>query len=340
MFGGRELYFTEHGHYEIMDYDYARKNKLIPKDYKVWWGFEDQKLFALAKDKLNELAAKDEPFNLTMLTVDTHFEDGYVCGQCQEEFGDDQYANVMACSSRQLKEFIGWIQQQDFYENTSIVLAGDHLTMDKNFCEDVDGDYERKVYTNFINPGCRLKLNEYREYTTYDLFPTTLAALGAEIEGDRLGLGTNLFSKTQTLTEQFGLQKQRTELTKNSSFMEKLADIDTDNAELLAREEERKPKATIKIADSEEEGIVAVSVKGIKNMPEKISKMRLAVWTDEKKKQYIDMEKKKKGLYKAEFKIEEFADSEKNYSVAACATGKSGQEYVLNEKTISAGDSQ
>ena len=323
-----------------MDYDYARKNKLIPKDYKVWWGFEDQKLFALAKDKLNELAAKDEPFNLTMLTVDTHFEDGYVCGQCQEEFGDDQYANVMACSSRQLKEFIGWIQQQDFYENTSIVLAGDHLTMDKNFCEDVDDDYERKVYTNFINPGCSLKLNEYREYTTFDLFPTTLAALGAEIEGDRLGLGTNLFSKTQTLTEQFGLQKQRTELTKNSSFMEKLADIDTDNAELLAREEERKPKATIKIADSKEEGIVAVSVKGIKNMPEKISKMRLAVWTDEKKKQYIDMEKKKKGLYKAEFKIEEFADSEKNYSVAACATGKSGQEYVLNEKTISAGDSQ
>ncbi len=340
VFGGRELYFTEHGHYEIMDYDYARKNKLIPKDYKVWWGFEDQKLFALAKDKLNELAAKDEPFNLTMLTVDTHFEDGYVCGQCQEEFGDDQYANVMACSSRQLKEFIGWIQQQDFYENTSIVLAGDHLTMDKNFCEDVDDDYERKVYTNFINPGCSLKLNEYREYTTFDLFPTTLAALGAEIEGDRLGLGTNLFSKTQTLTEQFGLQKQRTELTKNSSFMEKLADIDTDNAELLAREEERKPKATIKIADSKEEGIVAVSVKGIKNMPEKISKMRLAVWTDEKKKQYIDMEKKKKGLYKAEFKIEEFADSEKNYSVAACATGKSGQEYVLNEKTISAGDSQ
>ena len=340
VFGGRELYFTEHGHYEIMDYDYARKNKLIPKDYKVWWGFEDQKLFALAKDKLNELAAKEEPFNLTMLTVDTHFEDGYVCGQCQEEFGDDQYANVMACSSRQLKEFIGWIQQQDFYENTSIVLAGDHLTMDKNFCEDVDDDYERKVYTNFINPGCRLKLNEYREYTTFDLFPTTLAALGAEIEGDRLGLGTNLFSKTQTLTEQFGLQKQRTELTKNSSFMEKLADIDTDNAELLAREEERKPKATIKIADSKEEGIVAVSVKGIKNMPEKISKMRLAVWTDEKKKQYIDMEKKKKGLYKAEFKIEEFADSEKNYSVAACATGKSGQEYVLNEKTISAGDSQ
>ena len=340
VFGGRELYFTEHGHYEIMDYDYARKNKLIPKDYKVWWGFEDQKLFALAKDKLNELAAKDEPFNLTMLTVDTHFEDGYVCGQCQEEFGDDQYANVMACSSRQLKEFIGWIQQQDFYENTSIVLAGDHLTMDKNFCEDVDDDYERKVYTNFINPGCSLKLNEYREYTTFDLFPTTLAALGAEIEGDRLGLGTNLFSKTQTLTEQFGLQKQRTELTKNSSFMEKLADIDTDNAELLAREEERKPKATIKIADSKEEGIVAVSVKGIKNMPEKISKMRLAVWTDEKKKQYIDMEKKKKGLYKAEFKIEEFADSEKNYSVAACATGKSGQEYVLNEKNISAGDSQ
>lgn len=41
-----------------------------------------------------------------MLTVDTHFTDGYVCELCQNQY-DEQYSNVIACSSRQVSEF--WI---------------------------------------------------------------------------------------------------------------------------------------------------------------------------------------------------------------------------------------
>ncbi len=50
-FGGRKLYFQEHGNYEMEDYSYAIENGLIPSDYKVWWGYEDQKLFEFAKRK-------------------------------------------------------------------------------------------------------------------------------------------------------------------------------------------------------------------------------------------------------------------------------------------------
>ena len=42
-------------------------------------------------------------------------------------------------------------QQEDFYDNTTIVLCGDHTTMDSDFCNDVPGSYNRKVYTAFIN---------------------------------------------------------------------------------------------------------------------------------------------------------------------------------------------
>ena len=55
-----------------------------------------------------------------------------------------------------------------------------------------------------------------------DYFPTTLAALGAEIDGNRLGLGTNLFSYEQTLVERFGLSTVDDELEKKSRFMEKM----------------------------------------------------------------------------------------------------------------------
>jgi phosphoglycerol transferase len=50
------------------------------------------------------------------------------------------------------------------------------------------------------------------------MFPTTLAALGATIEGDRLGLGTNLFSDKETLTEKYGYDKLEEELSKTSDF--------------------------------------------------------------------------------------------------------------------------
>ena len=50
------------------------------------------------------------------------------------------------------------------------------------------------------------------------MFPTTLAALGVEIEGDRLGIGTNLFSDVETLTEKYGYDKVEEELCKRSEF--------------------------------------------------------------------------------------------------------------------------
>lgn len=246
-FGGRRAYFESHGKgkTEICDYNTAKENGQIPEDYYVWWGYEDQKLFTNAQEKLTELSSKDEPFNFTMLTVDTHFEDGYVCEQCQNEFGDNQYANVMACSSRQVDAFVKWIQQQPFYENTTIVISGDHLTMDSDFCNDVSEDYERSVYNVFINLpedlDTSFEKTHNREFATLDMFPTTLAAMGVKIEGDRLALGVNLFSDEQTLTEQYGRKGLDKELMKKSKFYDMLInDVDIDALQKKRKEEAEK----------------------------------------------------------------------------------------------------
>lgn len=216
-FGGRKNYFEQHGNYEIWDYNTAKQTEKISEDYRVWWGYEDQKLFSYAKEKLQELSMQAEPFNFSMLTVDTHFEDGYVCELCQNEYGN-QYADVMACASRQIAEFISWIQQQPFYENTTIVLAGDHLTMDSDFCINIDGQYNRGVYNTFINSAQLPEVGVDRIASTLDLFPTTLASLGAQINGNKLGLGVNLFSSEQTLAERYGIEELNNELDKRSDF--------------------------------------------------------------------------------------------------------------------------
>lgn len=216
-FAARDDYFTEHGNYNIIDiYSLIGEGKL-PEDYWEWWGFEDEKVFGFAKEEILRLAATGKPFNFTTLTADTHFPDGYVCDLCPDKY-EEQYANVLSCSSKQVSEFVKWIQEQDFYENTTIVISGDHLTMDPNFITDLNADYIRTTYNCIINPAIEPVREIGRDFATFDLFPTTLAALGAEIEGNRLGIGTNLFSDTETLTEQHGYDKIEDELKKHSDY--------------------------------------------------------------------------------------------------------------------------
>ena len=241
-FGGRELYMKDHGDVKVEDFSYWKRKNKFPKDYWVNWGFEDEKLYSYAREELSNLAKGDKPFNLTLLTVDTHFPDGYVCRLCQNNYPDNQYANVYRCASRQVTDFVNWIKKQDFYENTTIVISGDHPTMDRDFCDHVPKSYQRKVYTVFLNAAAKRKERNKREYATFDYFPTTLAAIGVEIPGNRLGLGTNLFSGESTLTEKFGKKEEKKELEERSDFMIKLGNIDKDSAFKQKEEKEQKKK--------------------------------------------------------------------------------------------------
>ena len=174
-----------------------------------------------AKEEITELAKGTKPFNFTMLTVDTHHIKGFLCGLCRNEHRE-QYENVLSCSSRQVAEFVHWLKTQDFYNDTTIIITGDHPTMD---AQDIEANYDgfkpRKVYNCFINAIGSDANSKDRDFNTFDMFPTTLAAMGCKISGDRLGLGTNLFSGKKTLAETYGYEKVDEELAKRSPFYEK-----------------------------------------------------------------------------------------------------------------------
>ena len=330
-FGGRRNYFTQHGNYNIKDYNYAIEQGWIPEDYRVWWGYEDQKLFGYAKEELLNLASGSEPFNLTLLTVDTHFEDGYPCEICPDTYGDNQYANVMACSSKQVDEFVKWIQQQDFYENTTIVISGDHPTMDSDFCQNVNEDYTRKVYTTYINADATA-LSERRDYTTFDNFPTTLGALGVQIEGDRLGLGTNLFSSRQTLTERYGIETESSELTKKSELIDKLADIDENSEALLVREG-KTPTGEIAVGEYDyHTAALPISVYNVVSEEDAVS-ITAAVWHNEDQSdlQWIELQQNEDGSYSANANIANFNFVTGDYHIHAYAVMSDGQQYFLGE---------
>jgi len=215
LYGARKMLFERH-HYDVSDVESAIAEGKMKREDIVWWGYSDKDLFKYAKEDLLEISKNDKPFNYTMITVDTHFQDGYLDDNCKMKY-DDQYSSVIYCSDAMIKEFLDWLSVQDFYDNTVVILVGDHVTMDQKFSKKVDKDYVRTTYNVFLNvdnPGN----TKNREFTQMDMFPTTISAVGGKIEGDRLALGTNLFSDKKTLVEEYGYKYVRSELNKRSEF--------------------------------------------------------------------------------------------------------------------------
>lgn len=215
-FGGRKFYFDQHGHFKIFDYPYAKSK--LPDNYHVFWGFEDEKLFDFAKTEILDLADQSQPFHFSMLTVDTHHPKGYKDKHYQDKF-PERLSNIIYENSRKVGEFVHWIQDQPFYENTTVVICGDHTSMAAQYIYDTyEADYDRTTMNIIINGVKSAKNNKNRIFTSFDLFPTVLSAIGVYIPNHRLGFGTDLYSNKKTIPEQIGLERFDKELRKQSGY--------------------------------------------------------------------------------------------------------------------------
>lgn len=200
---GKMMY--QHGMDEVRDYTAGVEDGIVPPDYFKAWGFEDLYTFRYAKETITRLAQMDQPFSVSMMSIDTHAMDGDVCELCGDEY-KEQYDNVYACADRQVLEFISWLKEQPFYENTTVVICGDHLSMDGNYMDrNAIPISSRYIYDCILNSAAEPVNSKSRICSVMDMMPTTLAALGCTIEGERLGLGTNLFSDKPTVPEEMGV---------------------------------------------------------------------------------------------------------------------------------------
>ena len=217
-FGALDLYAIDNGNYKVFDNNTAKEKGLVDKDYFEWWGIEDKKVLEFSKEELKELSSDNKPFMLMLFTMDTHFKDGYQDNTCEKKY-EEPLANSYACSSKMISEYLNWLKEQDFYDNTTIVLMGDHKVMQDSFYKD-HKDYDRVNYNVFIN-SIKNTNTKNRLFSQYDMYPTILSSIGASIEGNKLGFGVNLFSDEKTLIELLGKDEFDNELLKSSDYYDK-----------------------------------------------------------------------------------------------------------------------
>ena len=228
-FGGVGEYFRAHGDYTIVDCNTPRYTDSagdllefsIPSSQRNEWGYSDAAALRMAQQILASDGDSAEPWHMVIKTTDAHFN-GYLYEAGNGYEGSvrthgSKVENVYATTSREVGAFLAWLKEQDFYDDTTVVLVGDHPNMLSGVCGDTPAD-DRGRYNLILNPVVTTDRTKNRAFTAFDFYPTILSALGFTVHGDRLGLGVNLFSDTPTLAERYGITALNAELEKNSDF--------------------------------------------------------------------------------------------------------------------------
>lgn len=141
---------------------------------KTVWGVHDYDLFRMAKAEYAKLVQGGEPFNLTLLTVDTHFPKGVpdkrMLPYVNANIPDGTHEFALASLDYLLGDFVKFIEAQPNGKETVIVILGDHLLMGDFRHTPIIKKFENKprrvaLLTNKANAG----FGEAEELAYYDI---------------------------------------------------------------------------------------------------------------------------------------------------------------------------
>lgn len=215
-FAGKGKFFSNHGYDEI----YGREDwmALGEKSFNGW-GLYDDRLFHHAKLKLDELQQANKPFNLTLLTLDTHPPGGHASAYCNN-YGVRDLLGIYECTADIVANFIQYIKIKGYDKNTNIVIIGDHLSMVNNHYDQLTQEKNRTIYNKFyaLKPLIPNRDTMYH----FSVFPSIMYMLGFDFAKNRLALGASIFGE---LDSQFKLHADgdiNTKLNAKSEIYKKI----------------------------------------------------------------------------------------------------------------------
>lgn len=204
-FTGTDKFALQHGFQKAIG-EAELKEKFGDGDNSNW-GLNDHAFFQAVKAELTQLSKQNKPFLLATVQADTHQPRGHVNKKCDVIY--DDYRDAVICTDQEAFALLKWIKEQPFYENTTIVIAGDHLVSYTDIDDKLEQMKNREIFFTVINPGTQKQPQQHR-FTNLDVAPTILDAAGFEFDG-KFGLGQSLYREEKTLFEKQG-QKLEFEL--------------------------------------------------------------------------------------------------------------------------------
>lgn len=194
--GGAHTHFAGKGTF-LADHGYDRADGLAQWEARGEsrseigvWGLSDHRLFANAEKTLDRLQAAGQPFNLTLLTLDTH-EPGGVFPSCTTS-DKVQMATAIKCSMRAVAGFLDHLRTSGVLDDTVVVVLGDHLKATSEggyFKDELDRTPDRTIIFRVWSPDPVSFSRERADQLS--VLPTTLELLGFDLAAGRAGLGVS-----------------------------------------------------------------------------------------------------------------------------------------------------
>jgi hypothetical protein len=191
-FAGKGNFLRTHGYQEILGKEDLLE-RLGDKDYVKGFGLFDDSLFDFAVEKLDELESEQNPYLLTILTLDSHHPYGRPSKSCNVlSDNKDSMSNAIYCSDQLIAKFVRDAMKKVDRDKTIIVLMSDHLSMRNTLSKKIKQHEDQRRLTFMLfdmdAPG---KID--KKLTHFDIAPTILDA--ARIDGfSTLAMGASAFS--------------------------------------------------------------------------------------------------------------------------------------------------
>lgn len=222
-FAGKRNFLQSHN-IEAMDLKYFQNKgilpKKLPKDMEGVWSLKDAKMFELAKDYL-EQTNDSNPFALYILTVDTHGPQGYVDKDNCPNL-DNSYESAYLCTDKIVSDFVDYVKNSRFKDNTTIVILGDHLSI----AHFINPHIQRNIFNAFINAKFTKQSfyeTKNRKLSHFDITPLILDSIGLRVE--YFGLGRNPFYQKSLIESAYNIDSFNDELKLRNKVYDSLWEV-------------------------------------------------------------------------------------------------------------------
>ena len=219
-FSNMDVFLNDHSSPQAFGLmEYMKDRQRVNSETISEWGVRDSLHYEFVKEHIDRLSKQENSWALWFFTVNTHTPKGILdstCGIPQDISELDRMPAIIRCSSHQLDNFIKWARTQEWFDNTVFAVMGDHAMM----AAPQHIGFKETNFTHywldfFINSSQNTE-NMKRNFTSLDMFPTILEAIGAVLPDRALGLGRSLYSSEPTLLEKYGLDSLNKALGKRS----------------------------------------------------------------------------------------------------------------------------
>lgn len=158
------------------------------------WGLPDDLLFEQAKHTLARLIKNKQQFNLSILTVDTHGINGELNKTCAGR-GAKNFEDIVECTATEVAEFVQYIEAQNWLDQVTVVIMGDHRAMENEVSDKLRLSENRYIFNLIVGKNLPSKSSDIIIH--FDWLPTILHALGFSFPENKLALGRSALGDAQ-----------------------------------------------------------------------------------------------------------------------------------------------